>query len=90
MVPKEVTKYVEVAVPYEKIVEIQVPVEKVIIFEDMFLLGIFIHHAIYLKRFHTKVSVLHMQESWVRALQDTYLWFRKNSFMPAHTDRHIT
>jgi hypothetical protein len=40
MVPKEVIKYVEVAVPYEKIVEIQVPVEKVMIFEDMFLLGI--------------------------------------------------
>ena len=36
MVPKEVTKYVEVAVPYEKIVEIQVPVEKVMIFRTYF------------------------------------------------------
>ena len=50
MVPKEVNKYVEVAVPYEKIVEIHVPVEKVMMFEDMFLLGIFIHHAILFKK----------------------------------------
>lgn len=59
MVPKEVNKYVEVAVPYEKIVEIQVPVEKVMIFEDMFLLGISSYTMqFYLKRLHTKVSVL--------------------------------
>jgi hypothetical protein len=86
MVPKEVNKYVEVAVPYEKIVEIHVPVEKVMMFEDMFLLGIFIHHAILFKKVAYKKCRFCMQPCYLPLNQG----LEQNSLMRAHTDRRST